>query len=194
MRAPLALVLAGLLSLPATAGPPPPGPPASPTPPADARGPQRREEIRQRVQQKVRTFLAVELSSKLSLDDAKSMKLADAIEAHMTRRRAGRDEVKLEAQKLRELLDKKAPDAQVKAQLDVVVKKHTRGEDVEGLLADTAKFLSVTEQARLALALPEVMRDVREMMRDARRSAREGMGRRGGRGRGVNDMSDELDD
>ena len=73
MRTALVVTAALLVAVPALAGPG--GPPAGGK--GEGRG-QMREELRARVQQKVRTYLTVELSSKLQLDDAKSMKLADA--------------------------------------------------------------------------------------------------------------------
>jgi hypothetical protein len=180
MRTTLALTASLFLALPALAGPG--GPPAGGPGQGAGPGGGQREEMRARVQQKVRTYLAVELSSRLALDTTKSQKLADAIQAHMERRRTEREGLRTEAQKLRELVDKKAPDAQVKAQLDVLVKKHARGDNFEALLADTGKFLTVQEQAKLALSLPEVMKGMREMMKDARREMRGG--RRGGGGGG----------
>jgi hypothetical protein len=145
----------------------------------------RREENRARIQQKVKTYLTLELSSRLNLDDKRSLQLASAVQAHMERRRISREQARAEMDKLRSLIDKKAPDAQVKAQLDAVVKEQDRGEDLRALLADTGKFLSVQEQAKLALAAPEVLKGMRQMMREARREGRGG--RHGERPRGDRD-------
>jgi hypothetical protein len=167
----LALALAAALaftSLPAHAGPP------SGDVRAEKRGDGKREEIRARVQQKVKTYLTVELSTRLGLDDKKSAKLADAIAAHMERKRANREAMKNDMKKLRELVDAKAPDAQVKAQLDVVIKQREKGEDVQTFLKETSSFLSVQEQAKLALAMPDVMRGLKGMMQEARKGARGG--------------------
>lgn len=155
----LALVLgipAGV-ALPAAAQVPPPQ--------AHGRRGEMRPEIRERVRQKMQTYLTVELSSRLGLDQKKSLQLGDAIQAHMQRRQEQRQRLKAEAQKLRGLLDAKAGDAQVKTQLDMVIGLAGRDDEIQRFLQETGKFLTVQEQAKLALAFPEIMKDMRHMMR-----------------------------
>ena len=115
-----------------------------------------REEFRGRVQAKIGAWLTTEITTRVGLDSAKSKQLADAIGAHMQRKMQRGKQLKSEMQKLRALVDGKAADAQVKAQLDVVVGASSRDDDVHELLRDTARFMSVQEQARLALAMPEI--------------------------------------
>jgi hypothetical protein len=135
---------------------------------------QKREEIRERVEQKIQTYLTVELTSRLSLDEKRALKLSDAIKAQMKRKQERREKLKTEMQKLNDLVEKKAPDAQIKTQLDTVVGLAGRDEDMHDFLADTSKFLSVQEQAKLALAFPDIMKDMRHIMRDARGGKRGG--------------------
>ena len=48
----------------------------------------------------------------------------------------------------------------------------SRDDDVHELLRDTARFMTVQEQARLALAMPEIMKEMRKVMKEARREGR----------------------
>lgn len=146
---------------------------------------ERREEVRQRVEQKIKTYLTVELSSRLALDQKRALQLSDAVQRHMDRMHERREKMRAEADKLRDLVEKKAPDAQVKAQLDTVVGLAGKDDDLHAFLGDAAKFLNVTEQAKLALAMPEIMRDVHRMVKDVRKEMR-------GRGPGPG-MDDERD-
>ena len=140
----------------------------------------KRAEMRERVEQKIQTYLTVELSSRMALDEKKSLKLSEAIKAQMKRKQERREKLKGEMNKLRDLVDKKAPDGQVKSQLDVVTGLAGRDEDMHDFLNDTSKFLTVQEQARLAIAFPEIMKDVHQLVREARGKR----GLRGERGRG----------
>ena len=89
----------------------------------------------------------------------------------MDRMHQRRERMRIEANKLRELVEKKAPDAQVKAQLDSVVGLAGKDDDLHSFLGDTAKLLNVTEQAKLALSMPEIMHDVQRLVREARRNS-----------------------
>ena len=188
------LALSLLLTLAAAtaviAAPPPPAPatPGAPAPPTkgERRGERGgdRGELRARVQQKVQTYLTVELSSRAGLDEKKSLQLSSAIKAHMERKQQAREGKKTEFQKLRALVDNKGADAALKAQIRVVADQSQQEEQLQQLLDDTAKFLTPTEQAKVMLALPEVMKDTMRMIREARG------GKRGGGGRGGDDGDD----
>lgn len=175
----------GAFSTPATAQPPPARPAAAPPSDVDRGKPVRdgrdaeRGALREKIQQKVQTWLTVELSSRVGLDEKKSLRLSEAIKTHMAQRRTQREKLKAEADKLRTLVDSKAPDAQVRAQLDAVLGLAGRDEEVERFVKETGAFLSATEQAKLALAMPEVMRELKKMVREARGERRGG--HRGGR-------------
>lgn len=147
---------------------------------------ERREEIRQRVEQKIRTYITVELSSRLALDQKRALQVGEAVQRHMDRMHERREKMRAEADKLRELVEKKAPDAQVKAQLDTVVGLAGKDDDLHAFLGDTAKFLNVTEQAKLALSMPEIMRDVHRLVKETRRELR-------GHGPGPGPGDDDVD-
>lgn len=136
-----------------------------------------REQMRGRVQEKIGAWLTTEISTRVGLDATKSAKMSDAIKAHMQRKQERMQRLRDEMHKLRGMVDAKANDAQVKAQLDTVIGLSSRDDDMHEMIRETAKFMTVQEQARLALAMPEIMKDMREMMRDARREMR---GKRGG--------------
>lgn len=135
----------------------------------------RRAEIRERVQGKIQSYLTVELASRAGLDQSKSVQLGTAIKAQMERKQKAHQARKAQVQKLRDLLDSKSPDAAVKAQLKLVMDAGPQG-DRQALLDDTARFLTATEQAKVMLALPEVMKDARRLVREARGERRRGGG------------------
>ena len=132
----------------------------------------KRDELRARVQEKIGTWLTTEISTRVSLDSSKSAKLSESIRAHMQRKQVRGKQLRQEMQLLRALVDGKAPDAQVKSQLDVVIGVSSRDDDVHELLRETARFMSVQEQARLALAMPEIMQELKKVMRETRREGR----------------------
>lgn len=141
---------------------------------------EQRGALRERVQQKIQTYLTVELSSRAGLDEKKSLQLGAAIKAQMQRRQAAREKKRAEMQKLRELLDSKAADAALRAQVKSVVDQSDREEQLQALLDETARFLTPTEQAKVVLAWPEVMRETRRLILQARRDRNGGDGGDGG--------------
>jgi hypothetical protein len=54
---------------------------------------------------------------------------------------------------------------------------HNKQEALDTMLDETARFLTPTEQARMLVALPDVMKDAMNLMREARGTRGE---RRGG--------------
>lgn len=155
------LAFAALLALPAAAG-------------DRARGDkgEAHEGMRARVQEKIATWLTTEISTRTGLDSSKSAALNTSIRAHIQRKQERTQQLRQEMQKLRSLVEGKAADAPVKAQLDVVIGASSRDDDVHELLRDTARFMTVQEQARLALAMPEIMQEMRKVMRETRREGR----------------------
>ena len=131
-----------------------------------------REQLRGRVQEKIGAWLTNEISTRVGLDSTKSTKLSESIRAHIARKQDRAKQLRTEMVKLRSLVDAKAPDAQVKTQLDTVIGASSRDDDVHELLRDTARFMTVQEQARLALAMPEIMKEMRKVMKEARREGR----------------------
>lgn len=159
----IATAIAATLSLPAFAGAPP-----APVEAPNA-GQLKHEQIREQVQEKIAAFMVGELTSRLNLDAAKSAKLSDALKAHMERKHANEKAMHEAMKKLQELVDNKAPDAQVKQQLDVLLGvKASEGDEIGAFVSETQKFLSVQEQAKMALAMPDIMKEVGRMRRELR--------------------------
>jgi len=131
--------------------------------------PEQRAALRARVQEKIQTYLVVELSSKAGLDDKKSLQLGTALKAHLERNDAARDDKRQALEALQGLIDQKAPDAAISAQIKAVLAMNGREEQQQLLLADVAKFLTPTEQAKIVVALPGVMKDAMRLVRDARK-------------------------
>lgn len=139
--------------------------------------PEERAALRDRVKQKIQTYLTVELSSRAGLDDKKALQLGSAIKSHLEKREAARKTRHEAFVKLRELVDQKANDAALKAQMKTVLDSHGREQGMDDLAAELGKFLTPTEQAKVMVAFPEVMKDAMRLIREAR-------GRWGGRGHG----------
>ena len=177
----LALLLAAALVIPtlAMATEAPPAPAAGPVQDRrhgqHGRGerlsklpPEQRSALRERVKGKIQTYLTVELSSRAGLDEKKSLQLGSAIKAHLERKEAARGGRREAVATLRELVDGKAADAALKSQMKAVVDMHHKQEALDTLLDETARFLTPTEQARMLVALPDVMKDAMNLMREAR--------------------------
>ena len=130
--------------------------------------PEQRSALRERVKGKIQTYLTVELSSRAGLDEKKSLQLGSAIKAHLERKEAARGGRREAVAKLRELVDGKAADAALKSQMKAVIDMHNKQEALDTLLDETARFLTPTEQARILVALPDVMKDAMNLMREAR--------------------------
>ena len=130
--------------------------------------PEQRSALRERVKGKIQTYLTVELSSRAGLDEKKSLQLGSAIKAHLERKEAARGGRREAVATLRELVDGKAADAALKSQMKAVVDMHHKQEALDTLLDETARFLTPTEQARMLVALPDVMKDAMNLMREAR--------------------------
>jgi hypothetical protein len=172
---PLALGLATSLglALPALAGPPPAGSDAAlRLAQAGEENPDRswkkkskkRKMRREKVQRKMQTFVVLELSSALDLDEKRALKLATAVKEVGEERQKAHQKLRADMKALRGLLEEEASDGKIKKQLDRVLegRKAAQKQD-ELLLVKTRSFLSVKEQAKLALAMPKVMSQMRRM-------------------------------
>ncbi len=138
--------------------------------------PAEREALRERVQSKIQSYLTVELSSRAGLDDKKSLQLGNVIKAHLEKREAARDSRHDAMKKLRELVDSKASDAALKAQMSAVANAAKAEDPLDDLMGELSKFLTTQEQAKVMVAFPEVMKDAMHLIRDARRGGRGGGG------------------
>jgi hypothetical protein len=133
----------------------------------------KRAGMRERVQQKIQSYLTVELATRAGLDEKKSVALGGALKAHMERRKAAHQAQKAELEKLKGLMNG-GNDAAIKGQLGVLAEKRQAGQNLKPLLDDTARFLTPTEQAKVLVALPEVMKDAKKLVREARAERRRG--------------------
>jgi len=190
MKTPLALALAAVLAIPAVAvandvvttqNRPGQGPQGQMGRQGKGRlaqmNPEERAALRERVKQKIQTYLTVELSSSAGLDEKKSLQLGAAIKGHLEKREAARKTRHDAFVKLKELVDQKANDAALKAQMKTVLDSHGREQAMDDIAVELGKFLTPTEQAKVMVAFPEVMKDAMRLIREAR-------GGRGGRGGG----------
>ena len=96
-------------------------------------------------------------------------KLSTAVKAHLERMEAARDDKRQAIEALQGLIEQKAPDTALLAQIKVVGASGDREAQQQQLVTDVAKFLTPTEQAKLIVALPEVMKDAMRLVREARK-------------------------
>lgn len=150
--------------------------------------PEERKQLQEEVGRRMDTFVTVELASRLDLTQDKALKLSAVVKAHREKTQAQRETVRAEHKKLKELIESGAKDPALKAQTQKVLAASKAVPDREALLDDTAKFLTVSEQAKLVLAFPKIQRQMKRMVKRARGEMR---GERGGRGR---DRGLDMDD
>lgn len=129
--------------------------------------PEERAQKKREIAQKIDTLLIVELSSRLSLTDEKTLKLKDALARSRDAREARRAAVDVEREKLRALVSKNASDAELLAQQKKLLAAMSQPDD-HVLFTETAKFLTPREQSELHLVLPELKDEVKDMVREAR--------------------------
>jgi len=129
--------------------------------------PEERAQKKREIAQKIDTLLIVELSSRLSLSDEKTLKLKDALARGREARESRRAAVDAEREKLRALVSKNAPDAELLAQQKKLLAAMSQPDD-HTLFTETAKFLTPREQSELHLVLPELKDEVKDMVREAR--------------------------
>jgi len=126
----------------------------------------KRKEKREQVMRKMRTFLTVELTEELKLNDSASLKLSKAIAKVQDEHHKARKKMKEQAKKLKELVANKAGDNALKAQMKKVRAEHKNLKPMEELLIDEcASFLSVQQQARLMLQVPHLKKEIGKMLR-----------------------------
>jgi hypothetical protein len=124
-------------------------------------------ELRKRVGRKMQAYLTAELSSRAALNNDKTAQLQQTVAAFMERRQQARANRREQMNQLRNLVQSKATDAQLNAQLAAVANS-APPDDLGDLMAATSKYLSPHEQALVVMAIPEVLRDARQLMRQGR--------------------------
>ncbi len=133
---------------------------------------EQRAALEAKIERRIDTFVTVELSSELGLDEKEALKLLGAWREHRAAGKTANRAVRDHAKRLGELIDAKAADAQVAAQMKTLEASMDKRVEPNDLLAKTRAFLTVRQQAQLLLAIPQVEHQVRRMMRKARRKAR----------------------
>lgn len=165
------VLLLALLAAPALAEPPSPRLPRE----GQRLPPERRRALEEEVRGKMQAYLAVELSSRLGLDEQRAQQLSAALARQGERRQAARQRTRAAHQRLEALLEQKADAAALERQMqEVSAARAEEAASLGALLEEIKAFLTVREQARLVVALPEVMREMRQMMRQSRRGHRQG--------------------
>ncbi len=169
--------------------------------------PEQRAAMRDRIKEKIQTYLTVELSNRAGLDDKKSLRLGAVIKEHLKKKEGARASRHQAREKLRELVEQKASDAALQAQIQATIDTLGQERAIDDVLKELATFLTPTEQAKVLLAFPEVVKDAKRLIKDARGgidrgehddddgpSRRGGRGRRGGGRRGAGGEHDDEDD
>ena len=152
--------------------------------------PEQRAAMRDRIKEKIQTYLTVELSTRAGLDDKKSMQLGAVIKEHLKKKEVARTSRHEAREKLRQLVEQKASDAALVAQIHATVDSLGKERALDDVIKELGAFLTPTEQAKVLLAFPEVVKDAKRLIKEARGGIDrgeddddDGAGRRGGRGR-----------
>jgi len=124
-------------------------------PPADkADHAQRFEKRLQRLDKRVRKQLA----PKLGIDEATTNQLVEIFQDRARSKRDAHMEMRGEMEKLQQLVDDGAGDAALDTQLARITKLRADMPERGAALDDTARILTPTQQAKLVLLAPKVMR------------------------------------
>jgi phage gp16-like protein len=126
-------------------------------------------------QAKMEAVIKERLAPRLELDDDQTERLLETLRQVGDQRRAARQNVHAESKKLKALLDEGANDGQLSEQMARLRAAREAMPPKGALLDDTARFLTVEQQAKLTLMLPKMMKRARHKPR----------GERGHRFRGV---------
>lgn len=131
--------------------------------------PKERKKLQEKVRKRVDTFVTVELATELDLDQKTALLLLDAWRAHRDAVTSDHQAAKKAAEALSEALQSGASDAVIKKRTEALRAQFPKRNEADDLLERTRGFLSVRQQAKLLLAYPQIQREVRRMMRRARK-------------------------
>ena len=147
---------------------------------------ERMEKRRAKVEKKIRTFLVLELTDELDLDDAMALKLSSTIETTQKEQHALREKAHMQMQKLKELLaDEKTSDSALKKQTDKTSKSVKKARKMDEALFDSiSKLLNTRQKAQMLVVLPKIQGKIHRMLQKARKGGHGGKGRMGPRGGG----------
>ena len=121
---------------------------------------------------------------RLDLTDAQADALDTLIESHDAERRKLKKAQKKAKKRLRSVIANSSDEAELKTAADEF-RAATEALDKQKfeLIDDAAEFLSVEQQAKLVLAMPEFHRKVRKAMKKAKKKKKKRKNRRGNRRR-----------
>ena len=147
---------------------------------------QRMEKRRAKVEKKIRTFLVLELTDELNLDDAMALKLSSTIEATQIEQHALRKKAHENIQRLKELLaDENTSDSALKKQTDKTSKSVKKARKMDEALFDSISgHLNIKQKAQMLVVLPKIQGKIHRMLQKARNGGHRGKGRMGPRGGG----------
>ena len=112
------------------------------------------EQRRAKIQQVVETKLA----PRLELDDRQAAQLVEVMERVATERRQARQLMRAEHKTLKKLVEAGASEEALIAQMQAVQAARESAHQTPRMLDDTARFLSVEQQAKLTLMRPKMMK------------------------------------
>ena len=147
---------------------------------------ERRAKRRAKVEKKIRTFLVLELTDALDLDDKMALKLASTIEKTQKEQQALREKAHENMDKLKAMLaDDKTEDNALKKQTDKTSKAIKKARKMEEALYESiSEHLDTKQKAKMLLVLPQIQGKIHRMMQKARKGGHGGKGRMGPRGGG----------
>lgn len=136
-----------------------------------------RRAMKERARQKLQAHVHEELVARVGLSDEKARALSEVMKRRGQEREAQGQRMRQEMKQLHGLVKSEASDAELRAQMERIARlRQEKREDAQGLMEETASFLSPREQARMMLAFPKVMRETRKLIRESRRGGRHGHG------------------
>lgn len=132
-------------------------------------------------QAKMEAAIKERLAPKLELDEGQTARLIETLKEVGAERRAAHQKVRAESKKLKALIDAGANDGQLSEQMARLQTAKENKPRRGALLDETARFLTVQQQAKLTLILPKMMKHAKHRRMGKRGQA----GERGERGEGA---------
>ena len=147
---------------------------------------ERRAKRRAKVEKKIRTFLVLELTDALDLDDKMALKLSSTIEKTQKEQQLLREKAHGNMEQLKAMLaDDKTSDQALKKQTEKTRRAIKKARKMEEALYDSISgHLDTKQNAQMLLALPQIQGKIHRMMQKARKGGHGGKGRMGPRGGG----------
>lgn len=134
--------------------------------------PQERAEMKEKLQRKMHTYLTVELSELLSLDEKKAVQLSGALKRNNEAMQKHHQKMRMLSKALEKSLEENASEKKLQVQLKELTTWMAQRPSAARLLEETKSFLTVQEQSRLVLAYPRLIKEMRGMMQKHRKEKR----------------------